>query len=230
MVTLHSAFLRRGFVGLTLGGFVALVLTTAISPGAHTPSRTARVLLGGSDVPVPVRSILGRACQDCHSENTRWPWYAKIPPISWQVHDDVAKGRAVLDFSKWNEYTQSERRSYMAVIEAVAQSRIMPPAKYLWVHREARLSAADLDVLKAWAFAEPKLTPGREAVTAYAQSRVVATAVTMREKVRVPGDGPGKPKAATVGSCNERIIEHRSPRHARCRCLPKVASQSRLGG
>jgi hypothetical protein len=74
-----------------------------------------------------------------------------------------------MDFSKWNEYTKTERRSFMVAIGAVTEARIMPPAKYVWVHHQATLSAADLDVLKAWAFAEPKLIPGREPITASAQ-------------------------------------------------------------
>jgi hypothetical protein len=113
-------------------------------------------VLAGSNIPVPVRAILQRACQNCHSENTTWPWYAHIPPISWQIHSDVAKGRAFMDLSKWNDYTEGERRGLMVAIGAATQGRLMPPPKYVWMHREARLSSDELKSVEAWAFARYK--------------------------------------------------------------------------
>ena len=114
-------------------------------------------LLAGSSVPVPVRAILQRACGDCHSENTIWPWYAHIPPISLQIHSDVAKGRAFLDLSKWNDYTEGERRGFTVAIRAAIQNHRMPPPKYVWMHPEARLSIDELELVNAWALAKGRL-------------------------------------------------------------------------
>ena len=75
-----------------------------------------------------------------------------------------------MDFSKWNDYTEAERRGFMMAIEVATQSHVMPPAKYVWVHHQARLSAAELDSLKAWALAEPTPAPRTEAVTAPVQA------------------------------------------------------------
>jgi len=110
-----------------------------------------RTLLSGSDVPPPVRAVLQRACQDCHSDHTAWPWYANIPPASWRIHSDVAKGRAFMDLSKWKDYTEGERRGYKTAIGAVVQEHLMPPPSYLWLHHEARLSSSDLAIIRAWA-------------------------------------------------------------------------------
>lgn len=107
-------------------------------------------LLAGTDVPSNVRSILQSKCQDCHSENTNWPWYSRVPPISWQIHSDVAKGRAFMDFSKWNDYTEAERQGFMATIQSATQSHLMPPATYLWMHPGARLSAEELESIREW--------------------------------------------------------------------------------
>jgi hypothetical protein len=111
-------------------------------------------MLSKSEVPPAVRAILQRACQDCHSDHTTWPWYAQIPPVSWQIHSDVEKGRAFMNFSKWNDYTEDEQRGYKTSIGAVVQGHLMPPPNYLWLHREARLSNSELAILRAWAFAK----------------------------------------------------------------------------
>ena len=61
-----------------------------------------------------------------------------------------------MDLSKWSEYTENERKGYLAAIVAATQTRLMPPAKYLWLHREARLSNDELRSLQSWAMAESK--------------------------------------------------------------------------
>jgi uncharacterized membrane protein len=120
--------LRRMVFGLIVVATVALALTTAIVHGAGNEKVMEKSLLTGSNVPMPVRAILERACQDCHSEKTVWPWYSHIPPVAWQIHTDVEKGRAFMDLSKWNDFTESERRScpespYAASEICVAASR-----------------------------------------------------------------------------------------------------------
>ncbi len=111
-------------------------------------------MLAGSNVPPPVRAILERACQDCHSESTAWPWYAHIPPVSWMIHRDVAKGRAFMDLSKWNDYTEGERRGFTTAIGAAVQERLMPPPPYVWMHGKARLSSSEIAIVRAWAFSK----------------------------------------------------------------------------
>jgi hypothetical protein len=108
-------------------------------------------LLDGSSVPPPVRAVLERACQDCHSENTAWPWYAHLPPVSWKIHSDVAKARAVMNFSKWDSYTESEQQGFREAIGMAVKSHIMPPREYLFLHGRAKLSAEELELLAAWA-------------------------------------------------------------------------------
>jgi hypothetical protein len=148
--------LRRVLVGLVVVASVALALTTAIVDGTGNQTAMEKSLLTGSNVPVPVRAILGRACQDCHSEKTVWPWYSHIAPIAWQIHTDVKRGRAFMDLSKWNDFTESERRGFTAAIGTAVQNHLMPPPKYVWLHPEARLSSSELELVRAWALAENK--------------------------------------------------------------------------
>src|SRR5262245_48277321 len=105
MISPQATLLKTAISAVTVGTVLAIALTSwsansaANAPTGHGP------LWGGSQVPSPVRSILTRACQDCHSANTHWPWYSKVPLLSSQIHNDVARARAFMDFSKWNEYT-----------------------------------------------------------------------------------------------------------------------------
>jgi hypothetical protein len=156
VTTRNMVPLRRVFVGLIVVASVALALTTATVDGTGNQTVMEKSLLARSNVPVPVRAILERACQDCHSENTVWPWYSHIPPIAWQIHTDVRRGRAFMDLSKWNDFTESERRGFTAAIGTAVQNHLMPPPKYVWLHPEARLSSDELELVRAWALAENK--------------------------------------------------------------------------
>jgi len=118
---------------------------------------TDNTLLAGSKVPLQARSVLQRACMDCHSDNTVWPWYAHVPPFSRQIHSDVTRGRAVMNLSKWSEYSDGQRRGFMMAILAATKARDMPPSQYVWMHGKAKLSDADLKELEKWAIAETRV-------------------------------------------------------------------------
>ncbi len=83
-------------------------------------------------------ALAQRSCFDCHSNKTRWPWYAKIAPISWLVTHDVMEGREHLNFSDWQggrRKGESPRR-----LQKEIRKGDMPPLTYLLAHDEARLS------------------------------------------------------------------------------------------
>ncbi len=88
------------------------------------------------------RVLAVRACFDCHSNETRWPWYASVAPMSWAVQLDVEAARQVVNFSEWN-------RPYDLGVFAGRRTRerMMPPAKYIAAHPEADLTDAELDEL-----------------------------------------------------------------------------------
>ncbi len=84
------------------------------------------------------RALAARACFDCHSNETKWPWYSNIAPISWLVQYDTMKGRSEMNFSEWG--TKSDEADEAA--EAVSEGE-MPPATYLVAHPEARLNSGE---------------------------------------------------------------------------------------
>ena len=88
------------------------------------------------------KELAVRACYDCHSNQTRWPWYSNIAPASWLIQRDVDQGRRVLNFSEWNRRQEEAAES----AEAIAGGE-MPPRQYLPLHPEARLAAAERQLL-----------------------------------------------------------------------------------
>jgi Haem-binding domain len=101
-----------------------------------------------------VSSILDRACADCHSNETRWPWYSNVAPVSWFVIDHVNHGRRHLNFSEWSRYSRRDAQGQLGSICKEVQSGSMPLRSYTRIHRDAQLSAADVKVLCDWADAE----------------------------------------------------------------------------
>jgi len=89
-----------------------------------------------------VRALAVRACFDCHSNETRWPAYSWVAPISWLVRHDVVEGRRALNFSEWNRPQPEASES----AETVAEGE-MPPRSYLWLHSSAKLSPAERERL-----------------------------------------------------------------------------------
>ena len=114
-------------------------------------SRTAQSLL---QVPTNVDALLQRACQDCHTNNTSWPWYSNISPVSWFVAEHVKDGRRHLNFSDWAKYDVKRADHKLEEIIEMVEQRAMPLPSYLPLHAHARLSDDDVRVLVEWAKAE----------------------------------------------------------------------------
>jgi hypothetical protein len=135
-----------------IGFAVLLMLIQFFRPERTNPVRdTSQNLIAQVSVPPAVRSILERSCFDCHSDQTRWPWYTNIAPVSWLVANDVKEGRARLDFSEWGSYKQGKRISRLDMMISEVDKGGMPPKNYLLMHGEAALTEADKDTLCAWA-------------------------------------------------------------------------------
>jgi hypothetical protein len=90
------------------------------------------------------RALAVRACYDCHSNETAWPWYTNVAPVSWLTQRDVDSGRSALNFSEWNRPQDGKGD----IVEAV-RGGDMPPWYYKPLHPRSKLSAADTDKLVA---------------------------------------------------------------------------------
>jgi len=95
-------------------------------------------------------STLRRACFDCHSDETRWPWYATLPLASHLIERDVTEARAQLNLSRWMQYNPFDRADLLDKMCQRASIGTMPPWQYRMMHSEARLSVTDVVTLCAW--------------------------------------------------------------------------------
>ena len=138
--------MRKWIAVLGLSLLVALVAIQFLPVDTSNPP-----VIGDVPTSPAVKAVLRRACYDCHSNETEWPWYARVAPVSWLIARDVRKGRAELNFSTWNQYSTQQRvKKLKETWEQVAEGE-MPPWFYLPAHREARLSAEDRTLLRQWA-------------------------------------------------------------------------------
>jgi heme-binding protein len=101
------------------------------------------------------RALTARACFDCHSNETQWPWYTSIAPVSWIAQLDVERGRRELNFSEWDRAREGGREAAQTV-----QRGSMPPSYYVLVRSDAQLSAAERQALIAGLTASTG-SPGR---------------------------------------------------------------------
>ena len=106
---------------------------------------------GQPAAPPEVETILRRACYDCHSNETRWRWYARIAPISFLLARDVKEGRRELNFSIWDRYEQRRKARKLKEIVKEVEQGDMPPWYYIPVHTDAKLSQGDREAIVKWA-------------------------------------------------------------------------------
>jgi hypothetical protein len=123
--------------GTVLGTLVGVFLIIQLIPYGRTHSNPPTISEPDWDSP-RTRELAVRACFDCHSNHTRWPWYASVAPFSWAVQFDVDVAREVVNFSEWN-------RTYPLGSYSGLRTRDgnMPPAKYMVAHPEAQLTEAE---------------------------------------------------------------------------------------
>ena len=125
---------------------VVLVLVQLVPVQRSNPPAAGELV-----APDEVMQVLRRSCYDCHSSETRWPWYARVAPVSWLVARDVKLGRENINFSDWQSYSAYDQGwTAREALEEVHEGK-MPLRPYLWMHPEARLSEVDISALERWA-------------------------------------------------------------------------------
>jgi hypothetical protein len=155
-------------VGAAVGvvGFLGLQVFPAGKLGVHVEdigtNPEGRYDLGA---PPEVAAIMRRACYDCHTNETKWPLYARLAPGSWLMARDVHNGRNHLNFSNWADADEDERQSDRENAWEHIESGDMPPWFYIYpLHLGAKLSDADKAALKGWLMkdADPNKSKAKE--------------------------------------------------------------------
>jgi hypothetical protein len=102
-------------------------------------------------VPDEIKMIISRSCYDCHSMQTKYPWYSHIAPVKWMVRHDIEWGRGDVNFSEWGSLEDKDKIKKLGEISEVIEKKEMPLPIYLFMHTNAKLSAEDREKLINWA-------------------------------------------------------------------------------
>ena len=102
------------------------------------------------NVPTEVKSILMISCYDCHSNNTHYPWYQKVQPVSWYLEGHIEDGKEELNFSEFGSYSFRMQKAKMRSILSQVKDGKMPLSSYTLLHHEAKLTAEEKQILEKW--------------------------------------------------------------------------------
>jgi len=117
---------------------------------SNPPEDKGKFITSHIQVPDNIISKLEKACFDCHSNRTVWPWYSKISPIVYLINHDVQEGRRELNFSEWGNYDKKKMIKKLNEIESEISEGEMPPGIYKPLHPDAKLSDADKKLIIDW--------------------------------------------------------------------------------
>jgi uncharacterized membrane protein len=141
---------------VTLKALLAVGIVVLAGIQMFGPARTNPPIAPGQSlaakVPVPdhIHTVLKRSCMDCHSNETEWPWYSHIAPVSWGVIGDVNNGRDHLNMSNWR-YSPEEGAELLDGMCKQVKRRRMPLTAYTWVHSGSKLTDDEIKQVCAWA-------------------------------------------------------------------------------
>ncbi|SDW51499.1 Haem-binding domain-containing protein [Hydrobacter penzbergensis] len=102
-------------------------------------------------VPDTIMHVLKTACYDCHSNNTRYPWYSNIQPVAWYLNRHIVNGKEELNFDEFGRYSRRRQQSKFKAIASQIEDNEMPLSSYRLLHREARLTKDEKRLLITWA-------------------------------------------------------------------------------
>jgi hypothetical protein len=141
---------------------VVFVAAQFVRPGRSNPTtEPGRTIQAHAGTTSELAAVLDRSCRDCHSNNTVWPWYTQIAPVSWLMARGVAEGRKAVNFSDWASYPPDVQRTLLSVSCEDARSGKMP-GPYTLVRPETTLSPQDIETICAAArLAEANAADGR---------------------------------------------------------------------
>ncbi len=143
-----KSILKKVFIGL----IIVFVIIQFIHPAKNI---NTTVLAEDMNViyPIPdsVHKILERACFDCHSNNTRYPWYSKIQPVDWWMNDHIEEGKKELNFSEFGKRPLPKQAKKLKKLAKEVDEAGMPLDSYTWIHKDANLTDAEKKIIIDWA-------------------------------------------------------------------------------
>ena len=118
--------------------------------GMRASAEDRQTILQEAQIDPDTLAIIQRACQNCHSQKTEWPWYSHVAPVSWLLARDVQQARLHMNLSRWQEYSTDDRLRLLSAIGSAVRNRKMPVQRYLLLHPEARLTDIERQQIYRW--------------------------------------------------------------------------------
>ena len=139
-------------VKILIGILAVFVLIQFIRPAKNV----GKAMLGTDitnivAVPPNIQNQLRTSCYDCHSNNTNYPWYANVQPVGWWLANHIKEGKGELNFNEFGSYSKRRQLSKLKAIGKSIQDGSMPLSSYTLIHRNAKLSAEDKQMIMDWA-------------------------------------------------------------------------------
>lgn len=129
---------------------VAFGVIQFFQPEKNVGEKTENYIFRQEQLPENVQIIIKNACLDCHSDNTKYPWYSKIAPVSWMLNKHILEGKKEFNFSEWGELDAYGKIVALEDIRQEVERKTMPLKGYVIMHKEARLSEEQVAALIAW--------------------------------------------------------------------------------
>ena len=144
---------RGGIIKKTMIGLLILLIVIQFIQPAKNVSNAVTADDFNTIYPIPdsVQKVLQKACYDCHSDNTRYPWYNNIQPVAWWLNDHINEGKRELNFSEFGKRPLAKRANKLKKLAKEVQEGGMPLDSYTWMHKDAVLTEAEKTMLINWA-------------------------------------------------------------------------------
>jgi hypothetical protein len=144
--------LRKAVKNILIVIVVLLIFIQFIHPKKNTdPVITPQDIAVMYPLPDSIHLILQKACYDCHSNTTRYPWYNNVQPVAFWLNHHINEGKEHLNFSAFGSYPKDKQIKKLKNVAHIIEESHMPLDSYLWIHKDAVLTEAERDMLIAWA-------------------------------------------------------------------------------
>ncbi|HTN46097.1 MAG TPA: heme-binding domain-containing protein [Flavipsychrobacter sp.] len=138
---------------ILIGLVTVLVVIQFIRPAKNQSDDHSKDISKVVTMPADVQTILKTACYDCHSNHTTYPWYDQIQPVRWWVEHHIREGKEHLNFSEFATYPKKKQTNKLDEIAETVEAGEMPLQSYTIMHKDARLTPRQKDILVSWATA-----------------------------------------------------------------------------
>lgn len=135
---------------------VVFIVIQFIRPGRNNSAASANDIGNHYAIPGDVQATLKRACYDCHSNNTTYPWYSNIQPFGWWLNNHIEEGKEELNFSEFATYKPKRQAHKLEEVAELTEEGEMPLESYTLIHRNAILKMEEKKAVVTWAKALQK--------------------------------------------------------------------------